>query len=86
MQICRQNACLLHVYTELYDFQMLHCTPGLDIEAEHHRAWVYAQGMPQDSYNALSKIDLEIHTEDYDGWEICYKKNDGFDQPDKEFE
>ena len=42
--------------------------------------------MHQDLYNALSKIDLEVHTEDYDGWEICYKKNDWFDQAGKEFE
>jgi hypothetical protein len=65
---------------------MLHCTPGSDIVAGHHQAWVYAQGMPQDSCNALSKIDSEIHTEDYDDWEIDYKKNDGFDQAGKEFE
>jgi hypothetical protein len=42
-QIYQQHACLLHVYTELYDFQMLHCTLGLDKIAGHHRAWVCAR-------------------------------------------
>ena len=39
----KQNACMLHVFTELYDFQMLHCTLGLDKIAGHPRAWVCAR-------------------------------------------
>ena len=72
------NACLLHVCIGWCGFQKLHCTPGLDIVAGHHRIWVCAKGMPRGSYSALSKTDLVIRTEDYDALETGCKKNDDF--------
>ena len=84
-QIYQQNACLLHVYTELCDFQMLHYILGLDKLAGRLQALVCAQVRHQGSCNVLSKIDLEIHTGDYDDLEIGYRKNDGFVLTDMEF-